>query len=99
MSATACDYTRPSFPDIDNICNQTGTLGSLWAVLFPVNLRCGYAIVSFQAFGPKIGVDIPWATTYTYGGKVKMEMLILFLVIGVWILLQAVILPKMGIST
>jgi hypothetical protein len=26
-------------------------------------------------------------------------MLILFLVIGVWILLQAVILPKMGIST
>ncbi len=28
-----------------------------------------------------------------------MEMLILFLVIGVWILLQAVILPKMGIST
>jgi hypothetical protein len=27
------------------------------------------------------------------------EMLILFLVIGVWILLQAVILPKMGIST
>jgi hypothetical protein len=28
-----------------------------------------------------------------------IEMLILFLVIGVWILLQAVILPKMGIST
>ncbi len=28
-----------------------------------------------------------------------MEMLILLLVIGVWILLQAVILPKMGIST
>jgi hypothetical protein len=28
-----------------------------------------------------------------------LEMLILFLVIGVWILLQAVILPKMGIST
>jgi hypothetical protein len=27
------------------------------------------------------------------------EMLVLFLVIGVWILLQAVILPKMGIST
>jgi hypothetical protein len=27
------------------------------------------------------------------------EMLILFLVIGVWIFLQAVILPKMGIST
>jgi hypothetical protein len=27
------------------------------------------------------------------------EMLILLLVIGVWILLQAVILPKMGIST
>jgi hypothetical protein len=28
-----------------------------------------------------------------------IEMLILFLVIGVWILLQAVILPKIGIST
>jgi hypothetical protein len=28
-----------------------------------------------------------------------IEMLVLFLVIGVWILLQAVILPKMGIST
>jgi hypothetical protein len=28
-----------------------------------------------------------------------VEMLILLLVIGVWILLQAVILPKMGIST
>ena len=28
-----------------------------------------------------------------------IEMLILFLAIGVWILLQAVILPKMGIST
>jgi hypothetical protein len=28
-----------------------------------------------------------------------IEMLILLLVIGVWILLQAVILPKMGIST
>jgi hypothetical protein len=28
-----------------------------------------------------------------------IEILILFLVIGVWILLQAVILPKMGIST
>jgi competence protein ComGC len=28
-----------------------------------------------------------------------IEMLILFLVIGIWILLQAVILPKMGIST
>jgi hypothetical protein len=28
-----------------------------------------------------------------------IEMLILFLVIGVWILLQAVILPRMGIST
>jgi len=27
------------------------------------------------------------------------EMLVLFLIIGVWILLQAVILPKMGIST
>ena len=27
------------------------------------------------------------------------EMLILFIVIGVWIVLQAVILPKMGIST
>lgn len=27
------------------------------------------------------------------------EMLILLLVIGVWVLLQAVILPKMGIST
>jgi hypothetical protein len=27
------------------------------------------------------------------------EMLVLLLVIGVWILLQAVILPKMGIST
>jgi hypothetical protein len=27
------------------------------------------------------------------------EMLVLFLVIGVWILLQVVILPKMGIST
>jgi hypothetical protein len=28
-----------------------------------------------------------------------MEMLVLLLIIGVWILLQAVILPKMGIST
>ena len=27
------------------------------------------------------------------------EYLILFLIIGVWILLQAVILPKMGVST
>ena len=44
-------------------------------------------------------MDIPWVTTYMMGGKVMIEMLILFLVIGVWILLQAVILPKMGIST
>jgi hypothetical protein len=27
------------------------------------------------------------------------EYLILFIIIGVWILLQAVILPKMGVST
>jgi hypothetical protein len=70
-------------------CNETRAHGSVIPVQADLSLS-----------GPKSGGHRIQINLYMQVGRFKMnEWIILLVVIGVWILLQAVILPRMGVST